>query len=171
MLHPLRPSHRPPRHRRHALVRRQPANPERSNSVTTLTITRGLPGSGKTTWARQQPGWRVNRDDLRAMLRPTWPHGDPAHEDPLTEAQHSAICALLFHDRDVIVDDTNLRQDHVEALHQLADQYGAEFVIRDFTDVPLETCIEQDAARPNPVGEHIIRGMWQRYLAPQAVAQ
>lgn len=48
--------------------------------MTTLTITKGLPGSGKTSWARQQPGWRVNRDTLRAMLAPMWKHGDEADE-------------------------------------------------------------------------------------------
>ncbi|NUR25646.1 MAG: AAA family ATPase, partial [Catenulispora sp.] len=32
-------------------------------------LTRGLPGSGKTTWAKAQPGFvRVNRDELRTML-------------------------------------------------------------------------------------------------------
>jgi hypothetical protein len=37
--------------------------------VSKLIITRGLPGSGKTTWARQQVRFvRVNRDDLREML-------------------------------------------------------------------------------------------------------
>lgn len=136
-----------------------------------LIITRGLPGSGKTTWARTQPAWRVNRDDLRAMVLPTWPHGEPGHEEALTEAQHSAICALLLHGRDVIVDDTNLRQEHVDDLREIADQYGAEFVIKDFTDVPLETCLARDAVRSNPVGETVIRGMWRKYLAPKEVGQ
>lgn len=136
--------------------------------MTTLTITRGLPGSGKTTWARTQPGWRVNRDDLRAMVLPGWIYGSSTNEDALTEAQHSAICALLFHGRDVIVDDTNLRREHVDALREIASIYGAEFLIEDFTHVPLETCIERDAARPNPVGEAVIRRMWDKYLAPQA---
>ena len=36
-----------------------------------LTITRGLPGAGKTTWARTHAATtgavRVNRDDMRAL--------------------------------------------------------------------------------------------------------
>ena len=61
----------------------------------TLTITRGLPGSGKTTWAKQQDGHvRVNRDELRRML-----HGGPLHtgwaEVQVTLAQQAQVDALL----------------------------------------------------------------------------
>ena len=134
--------------------------------MTTLTITRGLPASGKTFWARQQPGWRVNRDDLRAMVVSDWPHGDAGHEDLLTGVQRNLIIVLLARDRDVTVDDTNLRPDVVDRLRRIAAGYGAEFLIEDFTHVPLDVCLERDAARPNPVGEQVIRGMWERYLKP-----
>lgn len=135
--------------------------------MTTLTVTRGLPGSGKTTWARTQPGWRVNRDDLRAMFRPDWKHGDEHDETACTAVQYAAIRELL-RDRYVIVDDTNLHDEHLLALESIARVAGADFVIVDFTDVPLETCIARDAARPNPVGEAAIRRMWDRYLAREA---
>lgn len=118
--------------------------------MTKLIITQGLPGSGKTTWARKQKAWRVNRDDLRAMVLPTWPHGDNLHELLLTDIQHNTVGTLLHFGLDVIVDDTNLRPDVVETLKLIADTHGAEFHIEDFTDVPLETCIERDAARANP---------------------
>lgn len=139
--------------------------------MTTLTITRGLPGSGKSTWARQQqetkPGlWRVNRDDLRAMLVPAWAFGDQNDEDLLTVVQHRAVHALLYNGIDVIVDDTNLSDRAVKGLREVADDNGATFVIQDFTGVPLETCLARDAARPNPVGEQVIRRMWHTYLAP-----
>lgn len=144
--------------------------------MTTLTITRGLPGSGKTTWTRQQqqakPGlWRINRDDLRAMLVPAWTFGGQNDEDLLTVVQHRAVHALLYNGIDVVVDDTNLSDRAVAGLRAVADYNGADFRVHDFTDVPLETCIERDAARPNPVGETVIRGMWRRYLAPRAVDQ
>ena len=84
--------------------------------MATLTITRGLPGSGKTTWARQQGGAvRVNRDDLRRML-----HGGPIGlgwaEVQVTLAQRALIEALLRAGLNVISDDTNLRRSVVREL-------------------------------------------------------
>ena len=115
--------------------------------MATLTITRGLPGSGKTTWARQQGGAvRVNRDDLRRML-----HGGAIGlgwaEVQVTVAQRALIDALLRAGLNVICDDTNLRASVVRELRQLAGACGADVVVRDFTDVPLEECLRRDALR------------------------
>jgi predicted kinase len=133
----------------------------------TLTITRGLPGSGKTTWARQQGGHvRVNRDELRRML-----HGGPLHtgwaEIQVTLAQRAAVEALLRAGLNVICDDTNLRARVVRDLADLARLVGAGVVVHDFTDVPVDECVTRDALRPEGerVGEEVIREMWRRYLA------
>ncbi len=139
--------------------------------MTTLTITRGLPGSGKTTWARQQAGAvRVNRDDLRQMM-----HGGLLGlgwaEVQVTLAQRAQVDALLRAGVSVICDDTNLRAKVVRELAELGLTCGADVVIRDFTDVPLEVCIARDATRDEGarVGEDAIRGMWQRYLAGRSL--
>jgi predicted kinase len=135
--------------------------------MTTLTITRGLPGSGKTTWARQQAAAvRVNRDDLRHML-----HGGPVGlgwaEKQVTVAQRAQVEALLRAGVNVICDDTNLRAKVVRELAELALRCDADVVYRDFTDVPVEECLARDAGRDEEsrVGEDVIRGMFQRYLA------
>jgi predicted kinase len=137
--------------------------------MATLTITRGLPGSGKSTWARQQGrSVRVNRDDLRRML-----HGGNLGqgwaEAQVTVAQRALVAALLRAGVNVIVDDTNLSGKAVSELRQLADECGVPFVTKDFTDVPIEVCIERDAARDGDdrVGEEVIRGMYRRYLEPR----
>jgi predicted kinase len=135
--------------------------------VPTLTLTRGLPASGKTTWARQQRGHvRVNRDELRRML-----HGGPLltgwAEVQVTLAQRAQVEALLGAGVNVICDDTNLRTRALRELAELGRQAGAEVVVHDFTDVPVDECVARDATRPEGerVGAAVIRDMWRRYLA------
>jgi predicted kinase len=136
--------------------------------MTRLLITRGLPASGKTTFARKlQPQVvRVNRDDLRLML-----HGRRLFtqwaEGQVTAAQRAAVEVLLRARADVIVDDTNLRAKTVREWAELAAKFHATFEVHDFTDVPLEECLRRDAGRPDDVrvGEQGIRRMFDRYLA------
>jgi len=136
--------------------------------MTRLLITRGLPASGKTTFARKlQPQVvRVNRDDLRVML-----HGQRLFsqraEAQVTHAQRAAVEALLRAHSDVIVDDTNLRAKTVRDWAELAARLHATFEVHDFTDVPLDECVRRDAERAEEVrvGEEGIRRMHERYLA------
>lgn len=135
----------------------------------TLFITRGLPGSGKTTlavkWVARDPSGRarVNRDDLRAMM-----HSSlfiPGHtEKQILAARDTTITALLGAGVDVFCDDTNLPQRTVRDLMRLAARCGADFAVYDLTHVPVEECIVRDAARPRPVGEEVIRSQHLRFL-------
>lgn len=135
----------------------------------TLTITRGLPASGKTTWARarQQSDPTlvlVCRDELRATL-----HGgrySPANEEQVVAVRDAVVVDSLARGRDVIVHDTNLNPAHVRALEALARSQGASFAVEDFTGVPIEVCIARDALRGERVGEGVIRAMWDEYLRP-----
>ncbi|MFD2768283.1 AAA family ATPase [Micromonospora eburnea] len=133
-----------------------------------LIATRGLPASGKTTFARRlQPGVvRVNRDDLRRML-----HGERLFtqwaEGQVTRVQRAQVEALLAARVSVCVDDTNLRSRTLRDWAELAERFGAAFEVHDFTDVPLEECLRRDAARPeiDRVGEAAIRRLHERFLA------
>lgn len=139
----------------------------------TLTLTRGLPASGKTTFALAQleaaePGAlsRVNRDSLRRMLHGQARYGHVT-EQQVTAAARSTIRELLTARVDVICDDTNLRARHLRTLAGIGWAAGAEVVVRDFTDVTPDECVRRDAARgPDArVGEQVIRDMHARYLA------
>lgn len=136
--------------------------------MSTLTITRGLPAAGKTTWARQ---WvaedpdrraRVNRDDLRAMLfvNPTYHHDQ---EVRVTAVARQLVRDLLAAGRDVIADDTNLRVRYVREWARFASAHGATLTVVDFP-VDVDEAVARDAARPRPVGEDVIRRMASRFL-------
>lgn len=138
--------------------------------MTRLTVTRGLPASGKTTWAKQvvveaeRPTVRVNRDDLRLML-----DGEPLYTHPaeqrVSTVQQASVAELLRSDVNVVVDDTNLRSRYLRNWAHLAARVGAEFAVKDFTHVPVNECVRRDSNRPNSVGRNVILGMHQRFLA------
>lgn len=136
--------------------------------MSTLTITRGLPAAGKTTWAR---AWvaadpehraRVNRDDLRATLFGT-PDYSWDQEVAVTEASRAAVRALLAAGRDVVADDTNLRPKYVREWARFAAANGAGFEVVEFP-MSVEESIERDSHRPSPVGADVIRSMARRFL-------
>jgi len=132
----------------------------------TLIMTKGLPGSGKTTWAKdvQDVGIvRVNKDDLRAMLHDgVW---SKQNEKLVLNVRNDIIeQAFLDGVETVIVDDTNLAPKHERVLRELAKVYKARFVVQDFTDVPLEECIRRNWLRPNPVPERVIKQMYDQFL-------
>ncbi len=133
-----------------------------------LIMTKGLPASGKTTWAKtylltmKSPTKRINKDDLRAMLDDgSW---SKKNESFILEVRNSIITDAFNNGFDVIVDDTNLSPKHEKDLKDLADRWGATFEVKDFTYVPLSTCLERDAKRPNPVGSEVIIKMWTQFV-------
>ncbi len=142
-----------------------------------LILTRGLPGSGKTTWALKAAPLLgavvVDRDKVRATIWPgpgPWPHGDRVWEDRCTVAQHAMVDGLLRHGTSVILHDTNLLRAHLAALRELGEAAGATVSVRSFLGVSIEQCIERDALRPESeqVGAAAIRRMWAEHLADRA---
>lgn len=141
-----------------------------------VILTRGLPASGKSTYARklvdEDPTFiRLNRDDFRQML-----FGQAvlssAKEQMVTAAQHGAIDNSLKAGFNVIVDDTNFFERGVKNIMKIAQKYGAEVEFKDFTDVSLDELLHRDDQRrqagksnlSGAVGEKVIRDMHRRYI-------
>lgn len=131
---------------------------------------KGLPASGKSTWTKSLLSngshKRVNRDDLRAMIDDgVW---SKKNEQFIVKIEQDIVTTYLGGQYSVIIDDTNLSPKNELMWRVFAEKYNAEFVIKDFTDVPLETCIERDLKRPNSVGSKAIMRMYNQFLAKKA---
>lgn len=139
--------------------------------MTELVITRGLPASGKTTFARlwverdRAKRARVNRDDLRRMVDDgVFIAGTT--EQRIQAVRNSVIAGLLNRGVSVVCDDTNLDNRTCRDLHDIAKRAKAEFRIEDFTNTSLELCLTRNEAREDkaPIPQSVIEDMWQRYI-------
>lgn len=142
--------------------------------MTKLTILRGIPGCGKSTWAMQQNAIVVSRDSIRHDTMGI-PHTDYYkvdkevlfdREQMVTRLQDAMIVASLRAGKDVIVDNTNIEWKFVKALAKIGYREGAEVEVKVF-DVPAITAIVRDKFRGQQggreVGEDIIRKMHSRF--------
>lgn len=144
-----------------------------------IILTRGIQGSGKSTWAKQwaeeDPEHRVrfNNDDIRNMLGKYWV---PKREPLVTDMKKQFLNYTMSHNYDIVIDNMNLNPKevnffkevikehnswigHPECLKTL-QEYTLEF--KDFK-TPLEVCIERDSKRDNPIGAGVITSTYNRY--------
>lgn len=138
------------------------------NKKQIVILIKGISGSGKSFWAadflKNNPDFReVNRDNIRMSLygqEKMW-QGD---EKRVTEIQVGTIKCLLHDGYNLVISDTNLNPKISNRLVRLANDYGAEVEWKDFTNVPLELCLERDAKRQYPVGESVIKRQYYKYI-------
>lgn len=140
-----------------------------------LVMVKGLQGSGKSTWTREQQSIdhtivRVNKDDLRALLH-NGVHSK-GHEKFVLKVRDAIIKQALAEGHHVIVDDTNFNPAHEATLRAIAEEYEAEFSIKDMREKYtsdeeyLESSISNDLKRFRSVGERVIRHTYNQYLRP-----
>ena len=128
----------------------------------TVTLTRGLPASGKSTWARQQQSKDphlvlVDKDSLRSLLH-SGQH-NKANEAQVCEVRNFIVTDSLHRGRSVIVHDTNGASKHISGLQAIAADAGAAFAVKDFTHVSVAECIQRDTERSDGVGDLVILRM------------
>lgn len=137
-----------------------------------LILTRGIQGSGKSTWAKawvaEDPDSRVriNNDDIRNMLGNYWVVG---REPLVSEMKQYVTQAAMDRGYNIVIDNMNLNPHEVKFWEKVVelnnadpDGYKYEIEFKDFF-IPLEECVRRDAMRPNPIGEKVIRETWKRY--------
>lgn len=132
----------------------------------TIIFCKGLPGSGKSTWAKQycidNPSFvRINKDDIRELI------GNPkfsrAVEDLVVDIQRRLGLAILHTDKSLIVDDTNFSKTHEQYWRHISNIRHISFDVK-FFDTPVEQCIQRDSSRLKSVGKDVILSMYKKYI-------
>lgn len=131
----------------------------------TLLILKGLPASGKSTYAKQlvdRGNWkRINKDDLRAMLdNSNW---SEANEKFILNIRDMIIVEALSAGKNIVIDDTNLAPKHETDIRQLVESFHPDIEVKFFECTP-EICIERDSKRSVSVGANVIWGMYNQYI-------
>ena len=119
---------------------------------------RGLPGSGKSTAARELAKSTgavvVNRDLIRLQLLGEYWTGLPEDEDRVTVVENASVRALLDAGVSTIVDAQHLNPKFLRKWAKLAGQVGAEFEVVDL-DTPVDECRRRDHARMLAGGRYV----------------
>lgn len=133
-----------------------------------VILTKGLPGSGKSTWAKEllksNPNAykRINNDDLRKMFDNMQYSQDM--EKFIKKAVDVLVLLALEEGKHVILDNTHLSESSVNRIKELV-KGKAEVIIEDkFLKVPLETCIKNDLKRLDSVGKDVIVRMYEQHI-------
>jgi predicted kinase len=140
-----------------------------------ILILRGLQASGKSTYAREwiskDPESRVrfNRDDIRNMLGKYWV---PSREDIITDMYKGFLESAMGRGYDIVIDNMNLNENTIKEIETVVNDFNDwakgsnlqyEIEIKDFFSVPLQTCIERDSKRENPIGANVIKNTYMKY--------
>lgn len=136
-----------------------------------VIICKGLPGSGKTTWARREIGKnngrakRISRDDILSMLDNGI--GTEPNKEFALNIRDRIILQCIRNNLVAIVDDCNLNPIHEIHIRKLIGP-NVPVDIKDFTNVDVQTCIDNDVKRSigQPKGEATIRRLakeWERW--------
>lgn len=117
-----------------------------------LIMNKGLPASGKSTWAMKTVGngkanIRLNRDDLRAMLYGSQFSFTRKKEDYVIACQKAMAAEALAKNLNVIIDDTNLGERNKNMWGQFAKDHNSKFEVNDMTNVEVDVCVMRDKLR------------------------
>ena len=135
----------------------------------TIYILRGAPGSGKSTWIKENnlEQYTLSADNIRLMYQS--PVLNTSGNFVITQQNDGQVWKFLFkmlEDRMsrgefVVVDATHYKSELLNRYKNLISNYRYREFVVDFNDVPLETILERNAGRDEykRVPEETIRKM------------
>ena len=145
-----------------------------------VIILKGLPASGKSTWAKdyvsKNPNTvRTNKDDIREMLGvKEWSKGLESIAD---KTEKASIIAALNEGWDVIVDDTNFNERRVSGIKAMIKKFQSDSkkyknldtnidIEEKYFNTDLETCLERNSKRTGKarVPDNVIKDMYNNYV-------
>jgi predicted kinase len=114
-----------------------------------LTILVGIPGCGKSTYARTHYSWQwtVSSDKIRAELGDV---NDQSKNGEVFRLFHAEVGALLRAGHDVVADSTALDAFARENLRKIAREVGSEIHLVYFSNVGAAVRRNQDRERVVP---------------------
>ncbi len=152
-----------------------------------LFILRGLPASGKSSWAmnyvNEHPKTSIilSKDGIRDMLGIYWVN----EREPLVsrifilllkdivthgsftfskDSSWNAVDENMDNVYDIIIDNTNLNSAAVNEIMDMVAPYDYEIKEVIF-NTPMKTCIERDSMRKRNVGSKVIEGFYRTYIS------
>ena len=141
-----------------------------------ILLTKGIPASGKSTFAKklaeQGSHTRVNKDDLRAML----------HASVFTEANEKFVLSTrdfiveecLRKDLSVVVDDTNFDGQHFKRMCLIAEKYSSKGIVVREKYFPIELSVaheRNDARTVGKIPRSVIDKMYKRYVEGKTIKE
>ena len=137
-----------------------------------IAITRGLPGSGKSTWADEivrmvRNVVKVERDEMRQLHFKQYGRLSKEQEELVTRTQEALVRTYIAAGVTVIISDTHLPDRSVKRWQKIALELGTVVHVEDFRHVPLDEVLANNAARnryAKIVPEEVIRDMHNRFI-------
>ena len=133
-----------------------------------IIILQGVPGSGKSTWAKEfaknhKDYVIVCRDSIREATGIYWV---PEREEYISKVEKGSVVDALTEGLNVIIDATNLNPKTIDKWIEVADYYKADIEFKEF-EISFEEAVERDRKRGEEggrsVGEETIKRFFKNY--------
>ena len=139
-----------------------------------LVVLRGCPGSGKSTWIKENclEPYTISPDKIREMVCAPVYNEDYTHP-VISQENENYVWALLYEILEkrmssgdfTIIDATHSRSTDFSKYNSLCDTYRYRKYIVSFTDIPKEVCLERNETREpyKRVPAEVIGKMYARF--------